>query len=89
MFISKQSDRTAMARQDPVMQSWPWGLFLLLFGTFLLLRSLVTFPVENVDALIKYDAAARIVRGGDWSILLSNQHTMRWIETCPRFWSPG
>jgi hypothetical protein len=63
---------------------WSWGRFGLLLLGFLLLRSLVTFPAENVDAMIKYDVAAHIVRSGDWSALLRDQHTLRWSQTLPQ-----
>ena len=59
-----------------------FGLFL--FVIFFLLRSLVTFPVEHIDAMHKYDAASRIAKGHGLQELLRNQHTMRWIQTLPQ-----
>lgn len=56
------------------------AVFLLLF----LARSLVTFPIEHVDAAFKYEAAANIVRGGGLDELLTNHHTMRWSEVLPQ-----
>jgi len=59
---------------------WVLGLLLLLA----LVRSLVTFPVEHIDAAHKYQAAADIVRDGAFEPLLRNHHTMRWSETLPQ-----
>lgn len=54
-------------------------------GLFMMLaRSLVTFPIEHVDAAFKYQAAADIVNGGGLDALLVNQHTMRWSEVLPQ-----
>lgn len=64
------------------------GVLVLLF----LGRSLVTFPIEHVDAAFKYLAAANIVRGEGWSELLTNHHTLRWSETVPQVlvtWATG
>ncbi len=56
------------------------GLLVLLFFA----RSLVTFPIEHVDAAFKYLAAADVVRGNGWVALLHNHHTMRWSEVLPQ-----
>ncbi len=56
------------------------GVMVLLF----LARSLVTFPIEHVDAAFKYLAAAEFVRGAGLSVLLENHHTMRWSEVLPQ-----
>lgn len=72
------------SQPDDMPGTFTWARFIMLFVGFLLLRSLVTFPAENVDALIKYTAAADIVRGEGWARLLENQHTMRWIEVVPQ-----
>jgi hypothetical protein len=61
--------------------------WLAVFGVFivmLLARSLVTFPIEHVDAAFKYQAAANIVNGRGLDILLVNHHTMRWSEVLPQ-----
>lgn len=69
---------TLSASLSPVM----FGL--LMFTLFFLLRSLVTFPVEHIDAMFKYDAASRMAEGAGAQELLRNQHTMRWIQTLPQ-----
>lgn len=64
------------------------GLLLLLF----LARSLVTFPIEHVDAAWKYQAAADIVRGAGLGEMLQNHHTLRWSEVLPQIvvtWATG
>ncbi len=58
--------------------------FLFLIISLFLFRSLVTFPIEHVDAVHKYDAAAKIVRGHGLAPLLKNHHTMRWSEVLPQ-----
>jgi hypothetical protein len=60
------------------------GFFLLLCLALMLVRSIWTFPVTDSDALTKYYFAAEIYRSGDWSLLLHNHHTMRWIEMVPQ-----
>jgi hypothetical protein len=49
-----------------------------------LLRSLWTYPVEHSDAIQTYFYAAEILRSGDWSILLTNHHTLRWAAMLPQ-----
>ena len=49
-----------------------------------LLRSLWTYPIEHSDAIQKYFYAAEILRSGDWSILLTNHHTLRWAAILPQ-----
>lgn len=56
------------------------GVLLALF----LARSLVTFPIEHVDAAFKYLAAADLARGGGLEELLRNHHTLRWSEVLPQ-----
>ena len=61
--------------------------WLAVFGVFIVMmfaRSLVTFPIEHVDAAFKYQAAANIVNGRGLDILLVNHHTMRWSEVLPQ-----
>lgn len=61
--------------------------WLAVFGVLVVMalaRSLVTFPVEHVDAAFKVQAAAEIVRGADLDVLLTNHHTMRWSEVLPQ-----
>ncbi|MEM1411220.1 MAG: hypothetical protein AAGH19_02600 [Pseudomonadota bacterium] len=64
----------------------PPGLlpFLTVLAALFLARSLVTFPIEHVDAAFKYEAAAKIVRGEGLAPLLNNQHTLRWSEVLPQ-----
>lgn len=59
-------------------------LFLLAVGVLFLLRSLWTYPIEHGDAIEKYFYAAEILRTGDWSILLTNHHTLRWAAMLPQ-----
>lgn len=49
-----------------------------------LLRSLWTYPIEHNDAILKYFYAAEILRTGDWSILLTNHHSLRWAAMLPQ-----
>ncbi|MEE4175639.1 MAG: hypothetical protein V2I57_15435 [Xanthomonadales bacterium] len=61
-----------------------WLAVFAVFVVMVLARSLVTFPIEHVDATFKYHAASNIVNGRALDILLVNQHTMRWSEVLPQ-----
>lgn len=50
----------------------------------LVARSLVTFPVEHVDATFKYAAAAGMARGEGLALMLENHHTLRWSAVLPQ-----
>lgn len=68
------------------------GLVLLLALGLALARSIVTFPIEHVDAAFKYLAAADMVRGGGLAEMLQNHHTMRWSQVLPQVvvtWATG
>jgi len=58
--------------------------FLISITLIFLLRSLWTYPIEHSDAIQKYFYAAEILRSGDWGILLTNHHTMRWAAMLPQ-----
>jgi len=58
--------------------------FLISVMLIFLLRSLWTYPIEHSDAIQKYFYAAEILRSGDWGILLTNHHTMRWAAMLPQ-----
>jgi len=58
--------------------------FLIAVTFMFLLRSLWTYPIEHSDAIQKYFYAAEILRTGDWSILLTNHHTLRWAAMLPQ-----
>ena len=62
----------------------PVTVCVLLFLALFFLRSLVTFPIEHVDSVHKYVAAADIVRERSLEPMLRNQHTMRWSEVLPQ-----
>jgi hypothetical protein len=57
--------------------------FLLVVALVFLARSLWTFPVEHTDAMQKLYYAGEIVRTGNWQLLLTNHHTMRWAAMLP------
>lgn len=59
-------------------------IFLLAVAGLFLLRSLWTYPVDHGDAVQKYFYAAEILRTGDWNILFTNHHTLRWAAMLPQ-----
>ncbi len=73
-----------MISRRPLGASPTLGRVVALIVVLFLARSLVTFPIEHIDAAFKYLAAADIVRGQGLDRMLQIHHTMRWSEMLPQ-----